>query len=76
MVAGGMRLAAAGAAVGLVLAAVLARLTSGFLFGVEPLDPGTFLGVTAVLVGVALVAAVIPAMRAARVDPLEALRAR
>jgi predicted permease len=76
MVAGGMRLVAVGAAAGLVLAALLTGVTGGFLYGVEPLDPLTFFSVTAVLLGVALLAAVIPAMRAARVDPLEALRVR
>jgi predicted permease len=76
MVAGAMRLVMLGATVGLVLGALLARVTSGFLYGVEPLDPLTFICVTTVLFLVALPAAALPAARATRVDPLEALKAR
>jgi ABC-type lipoprotein release transport system permease subunit len=45
-----------------------------FLYGVSPLDPLTFLAVAGLLVGTALLASWLPARRAARVDPVEALR--
>jgi ABC-type antimicrobial peptide transport system permease subunit len=44
------------------------------LFGVQPGDPATYLGVAVILIGVATVAVSIPARRAARIDPIEALR--
>jgi putative ABC transport system permease protein len=44
------------------------------LVGVRPLDPGTFFGVTLVLTSIAVVASYMPARRAARLDPLQALR--
>ena len=47
---------------------------SAFLFGVEATDPVTFGVVAALLVAVALVASYLPALRASRIDPLEALR--
>jgi putative ABC transport system permease protein len=68
------RVIAAGALVGLAAAALLSRSMSTFLFGVQPLDPLTF---GFVVVGVALTAVIAtaaPAMRAARVDPLETFR--
>jgi len=70
----GLWLAGGGAAAGLVLAFFMARGVSALLFGVHALDPGTFLGVPLVLIGVALVACYIPARRATRVDPIVALR--
>ena len=69
-----MRLAAAGLSVGLALALGLGRLLSSLLFGVEPEDALTYLAVAAGLAGVALLASIVPARRAARVDPLVALR--
>jgi len=69
----GIARALAGVALGLASAIVLSRLTR-FLYGITPNDPVTF-GVAAVLVGgVALAACAIPAWRAARVDPMVALR--
>ena len=71
----GMRLAVAGVAIGLVLAAAATRLMAGFLFGVSPLDAATFGGMAILLTGVALVACWLPARRAAVADPVTALRA-
>ena len=64
-----------GLVVGLVLAAFLARFTSIILFQVNPRDPVIFGGVVVVLTVVGIVACLIPARRATRVDPLTALRA-
>ena len=62
----GMRLAAAGIAVGMVAAAGLSRFIASFLFGVTALDPIVFLSIPAVLTTVALAAVWIPASRASR----------
>jgi predicted permease len=70
----GLRLALAGAAVGLVCALIVSHLMAGLLYGVRPTDPLTFVGVALLLIGVALLACYIPARRAIRVDPLVALR--
>jgi predicted permease len=73
----GLRLALAGVAMGAATALILARLLSSFshlLYGVSASDPGTFLAVSALLTGVAILACYIPARRAMRVDPMIALR--
>jgi ABC-type antimicrobial peptide transport system permease subunit len=70
----GMTLAIAGAAVGVTLALLLGHVVSTLLFGVSGRDPLTLAAVTSVLTLVALFACYIPARRAARVDPLVALR--
>jgi predicted permease len=70
----GLGLAIAGAAVGLAGAVIVARFMAGLLYGVQPTDPLTFLGVAALLTVVALIACYIPARRALRVDPMIALR--
>jgi putative ABC transport system permease protein len=70
----GLRLALAGMAVGLAASLILTRLLSSLLFGVEATDAMTYLIVSLLLIGVALGACFIPARRAARLDPMEALR--
>jgi putative ABC transport system permease protein len=70
----GLRLAAIGSAVGLVASFWLTKLLSDQLYGVSATDPKTLIGVTMVLMAVALAACWIPARRAMRVDPLIALR--
>jgi putative ABC transport system permease protein len=70
---GGM-LGVAGVVIGLGAAAGLTRLMSALLFEVSPVDPLTYSGVAAALIGVVLLASYIPARRAAGVEPTEALR--
>lgn len=67
-------LTAIGIGAGLAVAAAVTRYVRGMLFGLTPLDPGTFIGVATLFAAVATVAASIPAHRATRVDPLVALR--
>jgi putative ABC transport system permease protein len=71
---GAARMVGIGAAIGLVAAALLAQSISAFLFGVQPLDPVTFVSVAGVLLLTATAAALVPALRAARVDPVQAFR--
>lgn len=71
----GLALSLAGVGIGLVLALVLARLMAGLLFGVSSTDPLTYGSVAAALMVVAGVASWLPARRAARIDPMTALRA-
>jgi ABC-type antimicrobial peptide transport system permease subunit len=70
----GSRLAIAGLAIGLLGAAGLVRLLKTMLFGVSPADPLTFAAVALLLSAAALLACAVPASRAARVDPVQALR--
>jgi len=70
----GMTLALIGLAIGLVIALGVAQLMAKLLFGVSPVDPVTFAGVSLLLGVVAMLACYIPARKAAKVDPLVALR--
>jgi putative ABC transport system permease protein len=70
----GLVLALLGAALGVIGALALTRLMAGLLFGVSATDSATFALMALLLVGVALIASFIPARRATKVDPLQALR--
>src|SRR2546428_7039057 len=74
VVGDGIRLAAAGIALGVLIALAVTRLLTALLYGVGASDPMTFVGVVALLAVVSLVASYLPARRAARVDPMVALR--
>jgi ABC-type antimicrobial peptide transport system permease subunit len=75
MLRGAMSAVLTGAAIGVAGAIASMRLLTSFLFEVRPMDPAAFALAAAVLVSVAAVAAYVPARRATRVDPLQALRA-
>ena len=66
--------ALAGVTLGLIGALALTHFISSLLFSISPIDPPTFVGVSLLLAGVALLASVIPARRATKIDPLAALR--
>jgi ABC-type antimicrobial peptide transport system permease subunit len=68
-------LVATGAAIGILAGAGAARLLESLLLGVNPLDPAALGAVLVLLIAVALLASYLPARRAARVDPMVALRA-
>ena len=70
----GAKLAGIGLAVGFAMAAGVTRLLQGLLFGVSPTDPVAFAGIGMLLMSVALVAAAVPAIRATRTNPVDALR--
>jgi putative ABC transport system permease protein len=69
-----MKPVAAGMLLGFTAAAATSRLLSSLLFGISPIDPLAFLGVSAILASVALLASYVPARRATKVDPMVALR--
>ncbi len=70
----GVRLAIVGSALGLVGAAIASHWMAGLLYGVRPADPLTFAAVAFALIGAAVFASLLPALRATRVDPMIALR--
>ena len=65
---------AIGGAIGVTLTFLLTRFLATLLYGISPTDPATFAGVILLLAGVSFIAALIPALRASRLDPLGALR--
>jgi len=69
-----LALSTVGVAIGLLTAVFATRLLAGMLFAIDPLDTPTFAGVAVLLVAVAALASYVPARRAARVDPVIALR--
>jgi putative ABC transport system permease protein len=70
----GLVLAIVGVVFGVIGALALGRVTQSLLFGVSPTDPATYAGVGVVILLVALLACLVPAQRAMRVDPLVAIR--
>jgi putative ABC transport system permease protein len=70
----GAWLAGVGIAAGVAASLAVTGLLSGLLFGIRPTDPVTFAGTALVLALVAAFASLVPAQRATRVDPVEALR--
>ena len=75
VVGGGLRVVAIGTAVGVALALAGGRFVAALLYGVAPYDPAALAAVALILLAVAALASAIPAWRASRADPLEALRA-
>jgi len=74
VVGDGLRLAIAGVVLGVLAASLVVTAMSKLLFGITPLDPATFIAAAGLLLAVSLPASYIPARRAARVDPMVALR--
>ena len=70
----GLILALAGVTIGIVGAGMLTRFIAGLLYGVEPTDPVTFIAVAVTMVAIAMLACLIPGLRATHIDPATALR--
>jgi len=75
VVGSGARLAIAGVAIGAVASVGATRALSGLIYGVSATDPLTFIAITIIVGAIALLASYVPARRAVRIDPVEALRA-
>jgi len=71
----GLKTTLVGVAAGMALALAVTRILSASLYRVDALDPMVFAAVPVLLVSAALIAALVPALLASRVDPIEALRA-
>ena len=69
-----LKLALIGSVIGLALTFAVARLMTRMVYAIHPKDPVTFLGVAVFVAGISILAAYIPARRAARIEPLSALR--
>jgi putative ABC transport system permease protein len=74
IVKSGVLLTGVGVGIGIVAALLLTRLIASLLYEVSPSDPITFFGVPAALITMAIIASYVPARRAAKVDPMVALR--
>ncbi len=74
VLAHGLKLAAAGLAIGLVAAGVVAKWSASLLYGIRALDPVTFLTVPILMIAAAAIACILPAWKASRVDPVRSLR--
>jgi putative ABC transport system permease protein len=70
----GLRLVSVGMLLGLVAAVLLTRVLASLLFGISATDPITFIGISLVLLAVAILASYVPALRATKVNPIVALR--
>ena len=72
----GLKLVGAGMILGLAAAFLLTRVMATLLYGISATDPITFIGISAVLLAVAVLASYVPALRATKIDPITALRAQ
>jgi putative ABC transport system permease protein len=70
---GGVRLVLIGLIAGIPIAGLAAQGLTALLFGIEPLDPATFLGIPLLLIGITIAATLNPARRAAGISPVQAL---